>query len=456
MFNGKTICIVGAGVTGLTIGFEILRRWPDCALTVLEKKPSVGGLAGGFQINGTSLEYTYHHVFASDKSVIRLCCELGIEQDLRWCASRSGVYASGKVWPLATSLDFLGCKPMGSLTGRLRMGLALRKLAKAEAWEPYDRLTCAEYFADRKCPDGYRRFWGPLLRHKYGKVWDKVPASFLWGRIRPRVGSRSWGKERLGYLRGGFQQMNQALADGIIARGGTIRLNAAAEAVQPGQRQRVTVAGKGFEYDRTIWTAAPQVLAQCGEGITETASDRLRAVDYLSVSCLVLALRRRLGDFYWINSIDDDTSFGIVVEHTNLVPSQWYGGKTILYVANYVRADSRFLNLDADHLLEAHLPSLRKLYPAFARRDVLSARAFSEQHASPLYDMGFHDRIPPYRGTLQGVDIVGMSQVYPEDRSMNNCIRNALRYVNALNAGTETSSPANTGMDTACSRRMAI
>ena len=42
------------------------------------------------------------------------------------------------------------------------------------------------------------------------------------------------------------------------------------------------------------------------------------------------------------------------------------------------------------------------------------------------------ERIPPYQGWLLNVDICGMAQVYPEDGNMNNCVKNAFRYVSCL------------------------
>ena len=43
-------------------------------------------------------------------------------------------------------------------------------------------------------------------------------------------------------------------------------------------------------------------------------------------------------------------------------------------------------------------------------------------------DLDFAERVPPYQGWLENVDVCGMAQVYPVDRNMNHGMENAIRY----------------------------
>lgn len=79
-------------------------------------------------------------------------------------------------------------------------------------------------------------------------------------------------------------------------------------------------------------------------------------------------------------------------------------------------------------LLDTHRPSLEQVFSEFHLNDILRLYCFHDHHSSPLYNLGFAERIPPYHGWLEGIDICGMTQVYPEDRSMNYCITNARHY----------------------------
>jgi protoporphyrinogen oxidase len=191
------------------------------------------------------------------------------------------------------------------------------------------------------------------------------------------------------------------------------------------------VCGSGtHRFDRVVWTANLDGLRRALASPSEELVGRLTAVQSVAVTQLILLLRRRQTEFYWLNNLDPGNTFGGIIEHTNLVPAEHYGGRHVLYVVNYHRpGDPRFAGRSTRALLEHHLPSLSCSLPDFRREDVLRTFSIRDAHASPLYDLGFAARMPPYQGWLPNVDICGMAQVYPYDRNMNHCVENALRYV---------------------------
>ena len=74
--------VIGAGILGLTVGLRLAQRGHD--VVVLERGAVPGGLAASFEIEpGMWLERFYHHIFRSDRHVIRLIEEVGL-------GSRSG------------------------------------------------------------------------------------------------------------------------------------------------------------------------------------------------------------------------------------------------------------------------------------------------------------------------------------------------------------------------------
>ena len=70
----QNIGVVGGGFTGLTAAYYLLKKGHK--VTIFEKGNSLGGLAGGFRINGNNLEKAYHHIFKTDKDIISLSEEL--------------------------------------------------------------------------------------------------------------------------------------------------------------------------------------------------------------------------------------------------------------------------------------------------------------------------------------------------------------------------------------------
>jgi protoporphyrinogen oxidase len=187
-------------------------------------------------------------------------------------------------------------------------------------------------------------------------------------------------------------------------------------------------AGQGDDvFDRLVWTGPPIQLAERLVPREPALIRRASHIDYVAATCLILFLKERLSDYYWINTIDADITFGGAIEHTNLVPPEEYGGVHVLYLVNYLPPTHRYMGLTPDALLRVHWPSLCKLYPSFREALIDRAYLFKTPAASPVYDLGFGDRMPPFTGWSSGIGIAGMPQVYPLDRNMNHCVQVALQ-----------------------------
>ena len=424
------VAIVGAGVTGLTVATGLLEQGHE--VEVFEKG-QVGGLAGGFPYRGSPgvhLEKFYHHIFTSDREVIELTERYGLKDELKWCTSRSGVIADGKLWRFGSPLDLLRFKPMGSLYQRLLMGWNLRYFTKTDDWPSLDAIRCRDFFARRRNLTAYENFWEPLLKQKFGTAYNDTPASFLWGRIHPRANSRQKGKEALGYLNGGFQQLFLRMAEDLRSRGGKLHTGQAVRALQPGDRPTLVANRAGGQFNRVVWTGSLPQLKRVIANPTAELVHRCEAVRYMAVTQLVVVLKRQQSNYYWLNNIDPDVTFGGLIEHTNMVSPEHYGGEHILYVVNYHEpGDARFCRKRASDVLEHHLPSLKRILARFREDDILRLYCIRDTYASPLYDLGYAERRPPYQGWIPGVDICGMAQVYPEDRNMSHGVRRAMEYL---------------------------
>ncbi len=422
--------IVGGGVTGLTIGYELARSGVDVSVY---EKGALGGLAGGFpykDLPGVFLDKFYHHIFASDEEIVSLIESCGLGEELLWRSSKTGLIADGRIWPFGGAMDLLRFSPLGGIRQRLLMGWSLAYFRRTEDWEELDKIRCREFFENRGRLAGYKGLWEPLLKQKFADAYDDIPASFLWGRIHPRSKSRKKGGESLGYLEGGFQRLILKMAETIRENGGKVLTGAPVEEVKPGESPEI-ITGEGAEtFDRVVWTAAQDKLAGVVKDVSDEAVAGMKVVEYIAATQLILVMERRQSDYYWINNIDPELTFGGLIEHTNLVPPESYNNEHILYVINYHRpGDKRFEGKSAEEVLDFHAPSLEKILPNFKREEIRRLYCMRDSRSSPLYDLGFADRRPPYNGWLTNVDICGMAQVYPEDRNMNHCAANARRYV---------------------------
>jgi protoporphyrinogen oxidase len=429
---------------------------------VYERWPGLGGQAATLDVgDGHLIERYYHHLFTSDRHIVELYDELGIGGELEWRPSSVGMFADGAEHPFTSPLDLLRFSPL-PLAARLRMGLAVvwlqRRHPTADAFHDVTARAWVERAMGRAA---WERVWGPLLRGKYGDRADDIAMAWLWGKLttRRQIKGQEARQELLGYPGRSFETLFRALCERIEAGGGRVLIDRpAARLARAGDGFEVTrgapdsfrrghdprafdVDGSPEEYDGVIATVPSDVFEQLldpelAADVGEEYLDRVRGTQYQAALCLVLELDRRFGRFYWLNVADRELPFIGLIEHTNFVEPERYGGRRFLYVANYLERDDRLLSLSPDELLAEYTPGLRRVNPEFDAGWVERSWLFREPAAQPIVPAGYVHRIPPLRTPVPRLVLANTTQIYPEDRGTNYSVRLGGDAAGALLGGT--------------------
>ena len=162
---------------------------------------------------------------------------------------------------------------------------------------------------------------------------------------------------------------------------------------------------------------------ELGDAIGPSYLERVRGSEYRSALCLVLEVDRPLSPFYWTNVADRDVPFVGLIEHTNFIEPERYGGRRFVYVANYLAHDDPLLGLDPDELVAAYEPGLRRINPEFSRAWVRDRWRFAEHAAQPVVTVGYRERMPPLATGVAGLVLANTTQIFPEDRGTNYSVR---------------------------------
>lgn len=415
------ITVVGAGLAGMTAAYRLLKAGHE--VDVYEAADYVGGLAAGFPVAGSRLEKYYHHIFTTDRSIRRLVDELGLHDTLYWLPSQMGSFYDGKVYPFGTPLQLLSFKPLPFLD-RLRFGLVTLYLGKVKDWMKYEKVTAYDWVSRYYGPHVTRVIWEPLLRSKFGEYFDQVAMAWLWARIHVRASSREKGgtSESLGYFKGGFDRVCQGLADGIRRLGGRILLSTPVDRIlsENNRFTGVEVLGEKRAYDRLIFSAATPLFLKACPDLPRDYVDRVTSLKFMAAQCLIFVMNRKFTEnIYWMNITDITMPFIAVVEHTNYAPREWYNGKTLLYVGNYLPRDHRLFHLDKDSLIREFLPHLKRINPNFDLSWVEESYLARDNWAQPVVPLHYSRIKPDFTTPLEGAYLANMSLVYPEDRGTN-------------------------------------
>jgi protoporphyrinogen oxidase len=316
---------------------------------------------------------------------------------------------------------------------RVRLGLGAVRLMRWRSWEPLDDTRAADWLRRATGPASVDALWGPLLGAKFGPAAPDVPAAWMWGRFQQRAAARKNGGEVLGYLRGGFRQLFDRLDGKLRELGVDIRTDtrAAGIDISAGRVTGVTtVAGQTLPADQVLYTGAMPGLAKLVPA--EHVDARWNPAG-LGVLCVVLETSKPVSDVYWINVCDDSLPFGGIIEHTNLLPVEDYGGRHVVYLSRYFTADEPVASADPATEAAAWVDALAQRYPAFDPDSVVAVHPFRTPYAAPLVDLGYGKRLAPLRAaTVDGLYVCTTAQIYPHDRGMNEGVVMGQRAVEGM------------------------
>jgi protoporphyrinogen oxidase len=435
------VAVLGAGVAGLVAAHRLAQA--GRTVDVYERWPGLGGQAATLDVGAPEpIERYYHHLFTSDRHMAELCAELGVE--LEWLPSSVAMFARGELHPFTTPLDLLRFRPLPPLA-RLRMGAAavgLQRFGRNVA--PYDAMTARAWIERWMGRAAWREVWGPLLRAKFGARADDIAMAWLWSKLalRRQMEGDEARRELLGYPRGSFGPIYDRLAARVEAAGGRVLVDRPAARLdhgfeltpgapgsfRAGHDPSAFAPGEPERYDAVLATVPSDVFgALLSPALAGALGDdylrRVAGVEYHAALCLLLELDRPFSPYYWTNVADPALPFIGLVEHTNLVAPERYGGRRFLYVANYLERDDPLLALDADELLDRYTDGLRRVNPAFARDWVKGRWLHREPAAQPIVTVGYAGRMPPLRTPVPGLVLANTTQVWPEDRGTNYAVR---------------------------------
>ncbi|HJJ47751.1 MAG TPA: NAD(P)/FAD-dependent oxidoreductase [Methanocorpusculum sp.] len=398
--------ILGSGLCGLSAALELCGR---CEVVVFEKNTFAGGCMSSKKYGQYELETLYHHCFSKDTELFRLLDNLNLGNELVWLKGSTGYYAKGRLESVTTPAEILKWSAL-SFMQKARLGFFVLS-ARSIDEDALDKITAKEYLLEKVGENIYRAFFEPLLIGKFGERKDEVSAAWLMSRIAIRSDRGAEG-ERLGYMKGGWHRLIDAMCDKIREKGGEIRLNTAVTSLEKQEKWLIN----GEEFDAVISTLPPQNTKAL---LKNPENFNLPDMMYQGAACMTLGVKKNpTPGIYWTN-MGERTAFGAVVVHTNFAPFEWYG-EHVVYLASY------FKDEPAKDLESRMIDDFCSKF-GMDKSDILHQDMYIDKFAGPVFVTGYKEHIPDICAG-NGLYIAGMfsEENYPE-RSMEGSIKAGIR-----------------------------
>jgi protoporphyrinogen oxidase len=407
------IGIVGAGILGTVLALRLAQG--GARVTLLERAPTPGGLAGAIDFGGHRVDRFYHVIVPSDQRMIALTDELGLADELSFTPVGVGFFVDGKMYPFNGIGDFLRFPPL-SLLGRARLGWFVLHCQLRRNYLPLERKPLERWLTRHCGRRVVQRIWRPLLDSRFNSRHEELPATYLWARtnrMRSARDSASSG-ETMGCLRGGHERLVLAAARRATELGVDVRLGAGVEGLicEPtGEISGVRVDGQPEHFDLTIPTLQPPGLRHL---LPAELQPLLAAYPerYLGVVCLVLKLRRSLLPYYSVN-ICDPTPITTVVETSHVVGTEHTDGLRLAYLPKYCDPGAPEFTEDDESIYKRFTAMLARLVPDFSDEDVVDWTVQRAPLVEPVHALGHAPRTAPVWPGVEGLALASASQIYP-------------------------------------------
>ena len=427
----KNAAIIGAGIGGLAAAYELEKN--GYQVTIFEKGEKAGGLAGGFQHDewDWSVEYFYHHWFKSDKAILSLIKELGLQKKVHFYHPKTVMYHQGKFFPL-DSVGAVLSFPGFTFWEKMRFGIVTAYIRFLARWQPLEKYTAHEWLLKYYGGTIYRINFEPMLRGKFGEYYQQVPMSWFWARFKARSSD-------LGTYDGGFQAFFDDFCRILERKGVSILFHKSVEQIRSTSNGKVslTIDGEKQVFDKVIVTTSPTSFVQLTPELSDEYKQRAQQSKSIGAVVMLLSITHPLSKegYYWYNlPKSKEFPFLSLVEHTNFLSPSHFNDEHLIYCGDYLPADHEYFKLTKDELISLFTPSLQKINADFTKEWIHESWLFRQPYAQPIPFLNHSQNLLDIKTPLKNVYLITMSQVYPWDRGTNYAVDLLMKAMSTIMA----------------------
>lgn len=436
------IAIVGAGLTGLSAAFELVKKGDD--ITVFEKDSEPGGLAigyrpashgkqgvaGGEESWKWSLEKHYHHWFTNDQFILNLAKEIGHRVIVK--RPKTSVFVKGNIYQLDSPLAVLSF-PLLTVFERLRMSIVIGFLKFNPFWKPLEKYKASVVLPILMGKKSYEMIWEPLFVNKFGKFADNISLAWFWARITKRTPS-------LAYPKGGFLSFANNLVEQIEEKGAKVLFET--EILELSESGKILIQHKTSDgkikedyFDKAIVTTPSFLFLKIAPTLPKSYKESLGKLKGLGATNLLLRLKKPFfkNSTYWLNICDKNAPVMAVVEHTNFMDKINYNNEYLLYLGNYREISDEYFSMTKEQMLKKFIPYLKKINSDFYK-NIIGYELFKAPFAQPVIPINYSKIIPKFNTPFKNVFLANIEQVYPWDRGTNYAVELGQKVADIVNS----------------------
>jgi len=412
--SAPRVGVVGGGVLGISLALRLAQA--GAAVTVIERGPTLGGLAGTMDFGGHQVDRFYHVITPADTRMIAMAEEVGLGDQLRYTPVGAGFFANGEMHDFNGIGDLLRFSPL-SPVARLRLGWFVAQCQLRSSYDGLENLPLETWLRRHCGKQVVERIWKPLLNSRFDSDPSGLPATYLWARTRRMSGARGkGGGEEMGHIVGGHQR----LIDAMVAKAAELGVEARTDAPvtglatdEDGSITGVELDGETLDFDLTIPTLQPPalrfLLPEQHQGLLAPYPER-----WLGCVCVIIKVPRSLLPYYAVN-ITEQTPVTSAIETTQVLGTDHTDGQHLVYLPKYCDPGAPEQSEDDESIYRRFTDYLGRLSPGFSRDEVLDWTVQRAKLVEPVHTLRpkGETRVAPIWPGVKGLALASNAQIYP-------------------------------------------
>jgi protoporphyrinogen oxidase len=430
-----SVIVLGGGLSGCSAAYALAQA--GLCVSVVERAPTLGGLAGSFEREGHFYPLGYHHILRRDRTLLYFLERVGALEQVRWRRIRMLFRVGDQLYDLANPVDFLRF-PM-SLADKARFAVLMLRAFRKNDWNDWLDKSAEDLLDAWAGPRVRQALFEPLTQLKFELPCSEVSGAWLGTRLQFREGSTA-----LGYIPGA--NWTQVLCDGVARllreSGVAVRLGTnVAKLHADGERVHEVELDSGERLPADMVVSSIPTEGYLGLAPDDT-TPRLREIRYSALLSMVCASNNPVSpDFYWMNLADLDRAACGIFLLNSLNPTIGAPGESCVNFVTHLNSRTRpFFMKSEDDILAAYLEDFRAVFGFDL--DPFWVKLSRIPMYSPVITRSY--RNPPVRSArFDNLYFAGNYRTFPSVLSTGTALASGLHAARALlrDRGTDTPLP---------------
>ena len=407
MVKKRNILVLGGGLSGLTAARSLGKKHN---VTILEKSPFLGGLAGSFKQGKDWIPFYYHHVVSHNTVTQKYMNRYKMLDDAFWQRVNIVIGANKKIHNITKVPGLLGFNYM-TFPGRIRFGLfglyALFMMNPSKIPDDLDAETWLKKVAGNEVAT--KIFYNLYARNKFDVPLSTISAKQLANRLKEREVY-----DDFTFPKSGLNPLIDGLEKDCLKAGVKIQKSVEITNIDMKKSEVTLKGGKKYQADVIINSIPLPHFLKIAKGVPLRYKAQVSKIRYTPCVCIPFGTKEFLDKgHYWTNMFDERAQ--VIIQHSILCDK--YEDK-VNWVIRYGGSAEDIGKSDKE-LKELYLADVKKYYPD---AEFTWSKVFREHYAEPVYDKDYENYKPDYRTPVANFFMTGIQVTHPKIRNMNTAL----------------------------------